>query len=66
MKTRLHRARLALRRALDEELSTSLTGAFPFGGARCARITENVLARLGLTETLPSGPRGSSNQQNGL
>jgi RNA polymerase sigma-70 factor (ECF subfamily) len=65
VKTRLHRARLALRRALDEELSTSLTGAFPFGGARCARTTEIVLERLGLTEPLPSGPRGSSNTEMG-
>ncbi len=48
VKTRLHRARLLLRRALDDELSTSLTGAFPFGGARCARMTEAVLERLGL------------------
>ena len=66
VKTRLHRARLALRRALDEELSSSLTGAFPFGGTRCARTIEIVLERLGLTETLPSSPRGSSNSENGL
>ena len=66
VKTRLHRARLALRRALDEELATSLTGAFPFGGARCARTTETVLARLGLVESLPSGPHGSGVTENGL
>lgn len=65
VKTRLHRARLALRRALREELSTSLTGAFPFGGARCARTTEIVLDRLGLTETLSPSPRGSSDADNG-
>lgn len=59
VKTRLHRARLLLRRSLDEELSASLTGAFPFGGSRCARMTEAVLARLGLTDTLPSGPSGN-------
>lgn len=66
VKTRLHRARRALRRALDEELSSSLTSAFPFGGARCARMAEAVLARLALTETLPSGPGGSGKTENGL
>ncbi len=66
VKTRLHRARALLRRALDEELNTSLTGVFPFGGARCARITGTVLERLGLTEILPPGPRGSGNTEDGL
>jgi RNA polymerase sigma-70 factor, ECF subfamily len=66
VKTRLYRARLALRRALEKDLSTSLTGAFPFGGARCARMTETVLERLGLTQTLPPGPRGSGNIEDGL
>jgi RNA polymerase sigma-70 factor (ECF subfamily) len=66
VKTRLHRARVALRRALDEELSTSLIGAFPFGGARCARTTEIVLEKLGLSETLPPGPHGSGNTDDGL
>ncbi len=66
VKTRLHRARVALRRSLDEELSSSLTGAFPFGGARCACMTEVVIQRLGLTETLPPGPCGSSHSENGL
>jgi RNA polymerase sigma-70 factor, ECF subfamily len=54
VKTRLHRARHLLRRALDDELRTSLTGAFPFGGARCARTTEIVLERLGLTDAVPA------------
>jgi hypothetical protein len=66
VKTRLHRARLALRRALDEELSTSLTGAFPFGGVRCARTTETVLERLGLTDTLPPHPERERHHQHGL
>jgi RNA polymerase sigma-70 factor (ECF subfamily) len=66
VKTRLHRARALLRRGLDEELNSSLTGVFPFGGARCARITEVVLERLGLIETLPPGPRGSGNTEDGL
>ena len=62
VKTRHYRARHLLRRALDEELRTSLTGAFPFGGARCARTTEIVLERLGLTETLPPGQTGAPHE----
>jgi len=46
VKTRLHRARRLLRRSLDRTLSTALTDAFPFAGARCARITQSVLERL--------------------
>lgn len=46
VKTRLHRARRLLRRSLDEKLASAMTGAFPFLGARCARITEAVLLRL--------------------
>ena len=65
VKTRLHRARHLLRRALDVELSTSLTGAFPFGGARCDRITEKVLARLQLHQSIPPGPGGSGNSKEG-
>ena len=48
VRTRLHRARAALRRSLDATLSGALTGAFPFGGARCNRITGAVMTRLGL------------------
>jgi RNA polymerase sigma-70 factor (ECF subfamily) len=46
VKTRLHRARRLLRRALQEELSTILNGAFPFLGARCDRIAQRVLEQL--------------------
>jgi RNA polymerase sigma-70 factor (ECF subfamily) len=46
VKTRLHRARRLLRESLDEQFSSALKGAFPFGGARCARMTEAVLERL--------------------
>lgn len=46
VKTRLHRARRRLREALDDQLADVLVGAYPFLGARCARITEAVLARL--------------------
>ena len=46
VKTRLHRARRLLRQNLDKTLSTALADTFPFAGARCARITQAVLARL--------------------
>jgi RNA polymerase sigma factor (sigma-70 family) len=46
VKTRLHRARRLLRRALDEKLAATMTEAFPFLGARCQRITNAVLQRL--------------------
>lgn len=46
VKTRLHRARRLLRASLDEKLAGAMTGAFPFLGARCARITGAVLDRL--------------------
>ncbi|ACG76663.1 RNA polymerase sigma-70 factor,ECF subfamily [Phenylobacterium zucineum HLK1] len=46
VKTRLHRARRQLRRTLDAQLAAAVTEAFPFLGARCARITEAVVARL--------------------
>jgi RNA polymerase sigma-70 factor (ECF subfamily) len=49
VKTRLHRARRQLREALDAELASALTDAFPFAGARCARITDAVLKRLGMS-----------------
>lgn len=46
VKTRLFRARRLLRNALYEKLSSSVTEAFPFLGARCQRITDTVLQRL--------------------
>ena len=46
VKTRLHRARRLLRQNLDKTLSSALADTFPFAGARCARITQAVLARL--------------------
>jgi RNA polymerase sigma-70 factor (ECF subfamily) len=47
VRTRLHRARRRLREALDAQLADVMVGAYPFLGARCARITEAVLQRLG-------------------
>jgi RNA polymerase sigma-70 factor (ECF subfamily) len=51
VKTRLHRARRRLRRALDEQLASTLTGAFPFAGRRCRQTADLVLERLGLAAT---------------
>ena len=48
VKTRLHRARRQLRRALDEQLASTLTEAFPFDGKRCRQSADKVLARLQL------------------
>lgn len=48
VKTRLHRARRFLRAALDQEIASALTDAFPFAGARCSGITRRVLQRLGI------------------
>src|SRR5262249_46509184 len=49
-KTRLHRARKLVRRALDEQPAPALKDSFPFDGARCARIADVVLKRIGLTD----------------
>jgi RNA polymerase sigma-70 factor, ECF subfamily len=46
VKTRLHRARNLLREALDRQLGTALTETFPFDGARCERMTDEVVRRL--------------------
>jgi RNA polymerase sigma-70 factor, ECF subfamily len=48
VKTRLHRARRLLRQSLDRTLSSAVGELFPCAGARCARITEAVLIKLGL------------------
>jgi RNA polymerase sigma-70 factor (ECF subfamily) len=48
VKTRLHRARKLLRERLDDELGPVLLDAFPFAGRRCERITETVIAQLGI------------------
>jgi RNA polymerase sigma-70 factor (ECF subfamily) len=46
VKTRLHRARLLLRNALDKQLGPALTNTFPFGDRRCAAMTEVVVLRV--------------------
>jgi RNA polymerase sigma-70 factor (ECF subfamily) len=47
VKTRLFRARRQLRRALERQFVAGLDTVFPFLGARCDRICEKVLDRLG-------------------
>jgi RNA polymerase sigma-70 factor (ECF subfamily) len=54
VKTRLHRARRLLRQSLDRTLSSAVNDVFPCAGARCTRITDVVLARLGIEDP----PRG--------
>lgn len=51
VKTRLHRARGLLRTGLEDVITALSLRAFPFGGKRCARTTEAVLARLRAKET---------------
>jgi RNA polymerase sigma-70 factor, ECF subfamily len=46
VKTRLHRARLALRRRLQHRMAAALTDTFPFAGARCDRVVAAVLSRI--------------------
>jgi RNA polymerase sigma-70 factor (ECF subfamily) len=48
VKTRLHRARRQLRQALDQQLASTLTEAFPFDGQRCTHTADKVLERLDL------------------
>jgi RNA polymerase sigma-70 factor (ECF subfamily) len=48
VRSRLFRARIMLRQSLDRTLGEALKGAFPFKGARCARIASAVLERLSL------------------
>lgn len=47
VKTRLHRGKRLLRKALGEEFASALPDVFAFAGARCDRVTARVLARLG-------------------
>ena len=46
VRTRLFRARRLLRKALHAKIASGFSDVFPFGGARCGRITEAVIARL--------------------
>jgi RNA polymerase sigma-70 factor (ECF subfamily) len=46
VKTRLHRARSLLRENLEQKVGPLLMETFPFGGARCARMADRIIARL--------------------
>src|SRR6516225_2974302 len=46
VKTRLHRARAALRENVEKKIGPVVMEAFPFAGKRCERLTEAVLKRL--------------------
>lgn len=49
VKTRVHRARARLRSSLEARLGAEMGRTFPFDGARCHRMTDAVVRRLGLT-----------------
>ena len=53
VKTRLHRARRLLRQALNDQVASTLTEAFPFDGKRCRQSADKVLERL----QLPTSPK---------
>lgn len=46
VKTRLHRARSALRQQLLEKAGRRIREAFPFLGPQCDRMVETVLTRI--------------------
>lgn len=50
VKTRLHRARILVRKALDDQIGPVLLDAFPFAGRRCERLTTAVMTRLGFPD----------------
>jgi len=49
VKTRLFRARALLRAEMERHIGPALGDVFPFAGARCERLTQRVLNRLGLS-----------------
>ena len=49
VKTRLYRARRLLRKALGDTFSSTVTEVFPYRGARCRKLRDTVLKRLGFT-----------------
>jgi len=53
VKVRLHRARAALRSDLERRMGAELRHVWAFAGARCDRLVESVLARIG--EDRPPG-----------
>lgn len=56
VKTRLMRARLKLQQALAPEVRSALCGTFPFAGADCARLTEEVVRDFILSRHVAAKP----------
>ena len=52
VKTRLHRARAMVRRAVASRLGAAATGAFQFQAPRCDRVVAIVLERLSVGEAV--------------
>jgi RNA polymerase sigma-70 factor (ECF subfamily) len=50
IKTRLHRARVMLRRSVAERLGEAARFAFPFHAPRCDRIVRGVFSRISLRD----------------
>jgi RNA polymerase sigma-70 factor (ECF subfamily) len=48
VKTRLHRARAALREAIEDRVGEQMRTAFTFGNERCDRVVAAVLTKLNL------------------
>jgi RNA polymerase sigma-70 factor, ECF subfamily len=48
VRVRFHRARQALRRAVEKQVGKEVQGLFTFAGARCDRTVAQVFRRLGL------------------
>jgi RNA polymerase sigma-70 factor, ECF subfamily len=64
VRTRLFRARRLLRKALHARIASGFNDVFPFEGARCARITNAVIARLAeAPRPSDAEPRGHASQE---
>jgi RNA polymerase sigma-70 factor, ECF subfamily len=50
IKTRLYRARVLVRRELEDQIGPVLLDAFPFAGRRCERLSAAVMERLGFPD----------------
>lgn len=46
VRTRTYRSRLLLRKAVEKRLSTCISDVFPFGGLRCKKLIDRVLAMI--------------------
>jgi|SRR5271165_6755206 len=58
VRTRFYRASRQLRATLGRKLAGGFEDAFPFGGARCERLTCSVFTRLGLLPPARDPPTG--------